>query len=217
MTARPAGDRSSAPIGRPPGATHAVSSDLAKAEALFKGFKQKKKDEAEALANPEAAAERAAEAAAAAAAAPPEKARRRVRIRDVSAIRPAAAEPIVQRPAPDAPVDDGFRRQISDTLKQLGRDGAPRPAQVAAAAAGSEPALRASVAPAVVNAFQITISAPSVKADGPLQFVIEGDDIAQVASDALVRVAEYMGEHHPGAAWKMQSLERIPLALVPRR
>ena len=164
---------------RDQGANPAVSSDLAKAEALFSGFKQKMKDEAEAEANPAAAAEKAA-AAAAAAAAPPEKARRRVRIRDVSAIRAPAPPPVPERAPDEGPRDDGFRRQVADTLRQLGRDGAPRPSQSPEAMADHEPALRASVAPAVVNAFQISISAPSVQADGPLNFVIEGDDIAQV-------------------------------------
>lgn len=195
-----------------------MSSDLAKAEALFKGFNQKQKDEAAAEADPVGTARKAAEAAAEAAAAPPEKTRRRVRIRDVSAIRPPAAPAPLEAKAEPTPNDRVFRRQISDTLRQLGRDGAPRPSQSAeVAAAGHEPALRASVAPAVVNAFQVSIAAPSVPPDGELSFVIEGDDIAQVASDALVRVAEYMSEHHPGAAWKMLSLKRLPLALAPRR
>ena len=191
-----------------------MSSDLAKAEALFKGLNQKQKEEAAAKADPEGTARKAAEAAAA----PPEKTRRRVRIRDISPIRPAAVDPISEAKAEPTPNDRIFRRQISDTLRQLGRDGVPRASQSPeAVAAGHEPALRASVAPAVVNAFQVNIAAPSVPPDGELTFVIEGDDIAQVASDALVRVAEYMSEHHPGAAWKMQTLKRLPLALAPRR
>ncbi len=192
-----------------------MSSDLAKAEALFKGLKQKKKDDGSASADAALAGDPPSEAAPAA---PPEKPRRRVRIRDVSAIRPPAPSPEVQRTEDPVPADRVFRRQISDTLRQLGRDGMPRAKPpVEPGETGHEPALRASVAPAVVNAFQVSISAPSVKSDGELTFVIEGDDIAQVASDALVRVAEYMSEHHAGAAWKMQSLSRLPLALAPRR
>jgi hypothetical protein len=196
---------------RSDGASHTVSSDLAKAEALFKGLQKKKTDEAKAEAAPAAADGDASPPAA------PEKTRRRVRIRDVSAIRAPAAAPAEKAKAEAAPADRVFRRQLSDTLRQLGRDGTPRAAQSKADTVDHEGALRASVAPAVVNAFQVKIAAPGVDPDGELTFVIEGDDIAQVASDALVRVAEYMAENHPGSAWKMQALERLPLALAPRR
>lgn len=191
-----------------------MTNDLAKAEALFSGFKEKQKQaEAQARAEAEGAAPPASETPEA----PPAKTRRRVRIRDVSAIRPAAAAPSpAEEVVQSTPPDRVFRRQISDTLRQLGRDENARGPSGEAKPAEQETARRASVTPKVINAFQVKISAPSVQPDGELVFVIEGDDIAQVASDALVRVAEYMSDRHPGAAWKMQALERLPLALAPR-
>lgn len=194
-----------------------MTNDLAKAEALFKSLKDQKKEAAAAVEAAEAATKAEQD---------PASRRRRVRIRDVSAIRPAAPaepEPEAASAAPAEP-DGRIRLDLAGTLKQLRRpeeDDAEADDSAGSARRRTRKALQeakgsAGVTGGVINAFQIRIAAPTVKPDGDMLFVIEGDDVAQVASDALVRVAEYMGEKHPGASWSMQGLERLPLTLAPR-